>query len=86
MQSIGVENIGKNLADQMWQAVLAAADWYDTLELGIKDVVAAVKEGANIVKKRAKLPLHLFCGACDWRRSALGLSNLGLVLAEAEYF
>ena len=87
VQSIGVENIGKNLADQMWQAVLAAADWYDTLELGIKDVVAAVKEAANIVKKTGQAAAAPFsAGRVIGGEAALGLSNLGLVLAEAEYF
>lgn len=87
VKSIGVENLGKSLADQMWEAVLAAAKWYDTLELGIKDITKAIKEAADIVKQTGQVAAAPFsAGRLAGGEAALVVSSVGLALAEAEYF
>lgn len=86
VKSIGVENLGKSLAGQMWEAVLAAARWYDTLELGIKDMTKAVKEAAEIVKNTGQVAAAPFTvGRVAGGEAALAVSTVGLALAEVEY-
>ena len=86
VKSIGVENLGKSLSDQMWDAVLAAAKWYDTLDLGIKDITKAIKEASDIVAKTGKFaaaPVTL--GMSVGNEFTLAVSSVGLALAEVEY-
>lgn len=59
VQSIGAETLGKNLATNMMQAVIAAADWYDSINLGVQDVIDALRKLYNLSKdvdKTLKIP------------------------------
>lgn len=62
VRSIGVENLGASLADRMMDAVIAAADWYDSISGGINKIVTAlesVKDQTRIIGKAAQVPFQI---------------------------
>ena len=62
VRSIGVENLGASLADRMMDAVIAAADWYDSISGGINELLKAlesVKDQTSIIGKAAQAPFQL---------------------------
>ena len=81
VQGIGAENLGKNLALNMMQAVIAAADWYDSINLGVQDVIDALRKLYNINQDLGKalgIPQAAGASAFAARQDAAAAQTLAI--------